>query len=86
MKMTSSKQLRTCVVTRVSLKKDQLIKITRVRGVWMVDVEQKLDGRSIYLTRDKKALIRFKKQQKRFKIDDLQWNDIIGQLEELIDK
>ncbi len=74
---------RMCVVTRVRKHRQELVKITRVRDVWQVDHEQKLFGRSIYIDLNDKSLERFKKQQKRFKINELEFNTIIEELSTL---
>lgn len=81
--MTSSNNIRMCVVTRARKHKNELVKITRINNHWQVDKNNSLFGRSIYLDLNDASLSKFKKQQRRFKMSDDNFNEIINQLEEL---
>jgi len=71
---------RICAITRDKYQKEKLIKVTRVANVWQVDLKQKLDGRSIYLSYDQEVLNKFKKQKRRFKMTDQEHNQIIEEI------
>ncbi len=55
MKMTSSNQ-RMCVLCRKRFDKKDLIRITRVNNIWYLNLDNKLQGRSIYIENDQMHL------------------------------
>ena len=61
---------RMCIISRVRLPRNEMIKITRVKNEWLVDEEQKLFGRSIYFVLNAENIKKFEKQKKRFKMSD----------------
>ncbi len=83
-KMTLSNNQRMCVITRVRKPKTSLIKITRIDNKWLIDKDYQLFGRSIYLDLNAQVLDKFKKQNRRFRIEKNNFDQIIKQLEEMI--
>ncbi len=75
---------RMCVITRKRKPRKELIKITRVDNIWYVDANQTMFGRSIYIDLNDATFNKFQKQQKRFKIEDDNFNIILNDLKELI--
>lgn len=75
---------RTCIVTREKKNRCELLKITKVDDYYYVDESQTLHGRSFYLDTNSKDIVRFKKQRKRFKMSDENFDEIIKYLEEKI--
>ncbi|MBL0701779.1 MAG: hypothetical protein JJV90_01520, partial [Spiroplasma sp.] len=60
-----------------------LIKITKINKEWLVDKEQNLFGRSIYLDLNDDNLEKFKNQKKRLKIESTNFDTICNTLKEL---
>lgn len=54
--MTLFKHLRTCVITKKKEQQNQLIRITKIENSWQLNVENKYQGRSIYLIKDKQVI------------------------------
>ncbi len=71
---------RMCVITRVRKTRSELVKITRVKNEWVVDHNQKLFGRSIYIDLNDNTLKKFQKQQKRFKFSNQEFENIVSEL------
>lgn len=70
-----------CVVTRNRKERSELVKITRQENKWFINNDHKLEGRSIYLDLEApKVLEKFSKQQRRFKIDDENMQELIEAL------
>lgn len=85
MKMTLSNN-RTCIITKVKLPKEQLVKVTRAKDVWHVDFDQVIDGRSFYLVLNLKNLNKLKKQRRRFKMTEENFEEVIQTLESSINE
>ncbi len=70
-----------CVVTRNRKERSQLVRITKTDDVWLINQDNKLEGRSIYLDLETdKVLEKFTKQQRRFKINDENMKELICEL------
>jgi len=77
---------RMCIISRVRLPRNEMIKITRVKNEWLVDEEQKLFGRSIYFVLNAENIKKFEKQKKRFKMSDENFEEVKKQIVELYEK
>ncbi len=80
--MTSSNPvIRMCVVTRSRKDRTELVKITRQANQWFINNDNKLFGRSIYLDlSETKVIEKFMKQQRRFKIEDDNMEELVRAL------
>ena len=76
---------RMCVITRCRKTRRELTKITKLDGFWVVDIEQNLHGRSIYIDLNQETLEKFIKQIKRFKMTPDNQKQVIAKLEEIIE-
>ena len=77
---------RTCVITREKKEKKDLIKITKLKeNGWVLDLEQKHFGRSIYINLSSETFDKFKKQRKRFKIEENEFETILKGLQGIVD-
>ncbi len=85
--MTSSKQVtRMCAVTRTRKKRSELIRITKKNDNWHLNMDNKLEGRSLYLDiSQNKVIEKFEKQQRRFKINDENMQEIVMELKRMRD-
>lgn len=72
-----------CIVSRKRMHRSKLIKITKINKEWLVDKEQNLFGRSIYLDLNDDNLEKFKNQKKRLKIESTNFDTICNTLKEL---
>lgn len=77
---------RMCVITRKKKNKSELIKITKIKDHWYLDLKQQLFGRSFYLILDETNINKLSKQQKRFKMSNEDFNLIITGLKEQLEK
>lgn len=51
---------RTCVVTKKKRNRDNLIRITKTSDdVWVLNLDNKIQGRSFYITRDESVIDKF---------------------------
>lgn len=77
--MTLSKPIiRMCVITRNRKERSQLVKITRSDNKWQINNDNHLEGRSLYLDLTAKDVIKkFIKQQRRFKIEDANMQELV---------
>ncbi len=85
--MISSKQIvRMCVITRTRKNRDELVRMTKIDGVWQFNNDNKIEGRSIYLDLSQNKVIqKFEKQQRRFKINDENMQEIVRELKRMKD-
>lgn len=70
-------KIRTCVVTREKFPQEELIRMTynKKQDKWILNIDNKEQGRSIYLRRDAAVIKKFLKRKnykgiRLFKIDD----------------
>lgn len=67
-----------CVITRNRKERSQLVKITRSDNKWQINNDNHLEGRSLYLDLTAKDVIKkFIKQQRRFKIEDANMQELV---------
>lgn len=85
--MTSSRQVtRMCAITRTRKNRNELVRITRQNDVWKINSDNKIEGRSIYLDLSQNKIIqKFEKQQRRFKINDENMQEIVTELKRMRD-
>lgn len=73
-----------CVVSRNRKERSELVKITRQENHWLINLNHQLEGRSIYLDLTVPNVIeKFAKQQRRFKIDDENMQELTNALKTL---
>lgn len=77
---------RMCVITRQRKIRNELLKITKIKDYWYVDLDQTLHGRSIYIDLSQNTLEKFKLQRRRFKISEVNFGEITAIMEELVEK
>lgn len=68
-------QERTCVETRKKKTRNELIRITLVNEVWKINQDDKIQGRSFYLDKDRQIIENFTNKKKfgyvrRFKMTE----------------
>ncbi len=85
--MTSSRQVtRMCAITRRRKNRNELVRITRQNDVWKINSNNEIEGRSIYLDLSQNKIIqKFEKQQRRFKINDENMQEIVTELKRMRD-
>lgn len=85
--MTSSRQVtRMCAITRTRKNRNELVRITRQNDVWKINSDNEIEGRSIYLDLSQNKIIqKFEKQQRRFKINDENMQEIVTELKRMRD-
>lgn len=76
-------KIRTCVATREKFSQEELIRMTynKKQDKWILNLDNKVQGRSIYLRRDATAIEKFLKRKnykgiKLFKINDNLRNEL----------
>lgn len=77
MKKTSFKIERTCVSTRKKSKQEDLLRVTFDKKSWKLNEVNKIQGRSFYITKDKKSIQKFLKKKNYGFIKNFVLNDEI---------
>lgn len=80
------KQNRRCVACRESKQQNDMLRIARINGEYVIDLNNKLDGRGAYVCKDHKCLdltIKKKLLNKSFKTNlDVQIYEKLGEYEQ----
>ena len=80
------KQYRRCVACRNSKQQNEMLRIARINNEYVIDLDQKLDGRGAYVCKDNECIaLTIKKRllNKSFKTNlDVQIYDKLGEYEQ----